>query len=82
MHQVTRLVNDLGNSLGETLNGIGEFVGGAGDRIIKTVNDVIRPTAKEDDIVEPEEAADAEDIRPADETKPEEKAEPTEDKKE
>ena len=80
IHQVTRLVNDLGNSLGETLNGIGEFVGGAGDKIIKTVNDVIRP-AKSDDIVDPEEAAEAEDIGPANETKPEEKAEKSEEKK-
>jgi hypothetical protein len=81
MHQVTRLMNDLGNSLGETLNGIGEFVGGAGDKIIKTVNDVIRPTAKDDDIAEPEEGAEAEDIGSAEETKPEEKTETTEDKK-
>ena len=59
-----------------------EFVGGAGDKIIKTVNDVIRPNAKGDDIVDPEETADAEDIGPADEAKPEEKAEAAEEKKE
>ncbi len=72
LHQVTKIVNDIGNSLGETLNGIGEFVGGAGDKIFKTVNDVIRPCKPEEDIVDADEAEDAEDIGPTEEAKADE----------
>ena len=78
LHQVTRIVNDIGGTLGDTLNGIGEFVGGVGDKISKAVTDVICPGTKEEETAEENDADTAEEDKA--EAK-EEAAENTEDKK-
>ncbi len=62
LHRVSKYISDLSGSMvetiGETLNGFGEFVGKAGDKISKAVSDVInRPAA---DAEAPEASGDAE----------------------
>ena len=81
LHQVTRIVNDIGGTLGDTLNGIGEFVGGVGDKISKAVTDVICPGPKEEEAAEaPAEESEAETVS-EDKTEVKEAAENTEEKK-
>ena len=49
IHRVAKYISDIsgsiGETLGETLNGFGEFVGKAGDKISKAVSDVINRPA-------------------------------------
>ncbi|MBR3306799.1 MAG: hypothetical protein IKI75_06045 [Lachnospiraceae bacterium] len=60
LHRIQKVLTDIGGTLGDTLNGFGELVGKAGDKIAKTVSDVInRPAAENKDEAAPEPAEEA-----------------------
>ncbi|MCR4585938.1 MAG: hypothetical protein K5686_09475 [Lachnospiraceae bacterium] len=47
-HQVEKVLGDIGGTIGDTLTGIGGFVGGVGDKIGKAVADLIKSATSDD----------------------------------
>lgn len=45
LHRLEKFINDISGTIGDTINGFGEFVGKAGDKLTKVVSDAIRPTS-------------------------------------
>ncbi len=63
LHRLEKFISDISGTIGDTINGtingFGEFVGKAGDKITKVVNDAMRPADKKKDGEAAEQAEDA-----------------------